>query len=74
MWHKTSEKLPKTMDYYLITDGTFYSVAVFSPSTKEFFDRNTGGNTIETENVKYWKKIPLLPFKHYLNRFRLFFR
>jgi len=66
MWHKASKKLPKIMDYYLITDGTFYSVAIFSPSEKKFYDRNID-NPIVTENVKYWKKIPLLPFSHYLN-------
>ena len=73
MWHKVSKKLPKVMDYYLITDGTFYSVAIFAPEKKEFFDRNLD-NPIETENVKYWKKIPLLPFSHYLNIPRMYLR
>lgn len=60
MWHRTNKKLPKKMDYYLISDGKFYSVAIFYTGTHTFLDRNYT-NPILPKDVKYWKKISIVP-------------
>ena len=60
MWHKTSKRFPKKTDYFLVTDGLAYSVAVYSTYYKKFFDRNAD-RPIEHDMIKYWRKIPNLP-------------
>jgi len=57
-WHKVEKRLPKKIDYYLISDGSFYSVGVYVVWQKKFVDRNIA-NPIE--NIKYWKKISVVP-------------
>ena len=65
-WYKTEKKLPKKIDYYLISDGKYYSVGIFFTTNNIFVDRNSD-NPIPSENIKYWKKIPLTPREEKLN-------
>ena len=57
-WYRTEKRLPKKTDYYLISDGNFYSVGIYIAWQKKFIDRNTN-NSIK--NIKYWKKISVVP-------------
>ncbi len=58
MWKKVEKKLPKKTDYYLISDGSFYSVAIYLADKKKFIDRNQNNPIID---IKYWKRISLTP-------------
>ena len=57
-WHRVEKQLPKKTDYYLISDGAFYSVGIYIVQQKKFIDRNA---TNPIKNIKYWKKISIVP-------------
>ena len=60
MWHKVNKKLPKKTDFYLISDGVDYSVAIYYKDKQVFIDKNIS-KPIEHNSIKYWSKISELP-------------
>ena len=57
-WKKVEKKLPKKTDFYLISDGSCYSVGIFIKDNQKFFDKDLVNPILD---IKYWAKISLTP-------------